>query len=413
MNVVPLTVGPFAVTRALFGFGLALSAVLFAFAVRADAATPPEGVLVIHSNQRPTPAAILIEDTLRKVVPDALQRPVEIYSEYLDIERFSADAYAGPGEAFLRQKYGDRNIRVIVAAAPQAVQFATRFRDEMLRGVPIVHIAMPRDQLERVSLPPDVIGRTIDLDPLPTLQLAFRLHPDARRLLVVVGAAERDRIWEERIRAAVARLERQLEVEYVSGLPTPDVLRRLKALNKETIVYTPGYFVDGAGEVATPRQVVEQMGAASAAPVYGPLDTFLGTGIVGGYMTSYEEQAKQAGSLVVLLLNGTAPTAIAPSAIKSAPVVDWRAVQRWGIDERLLPADTVVKFREPTAWDRYWREISLGIAGPGAPGRDDCLPSHRKAIAPTDGDGPGGNTTADESRGGGRQALHVRVGCVR
>jgi C4-dicarboxylate-specific signal transduction histidine kinase len=159
----------------------------------------------------------------------------------------------------------------------------------------------------------------------------------------------------------VARLERPLPVEYLSGLPTPYVLNRLKELDKETIVFTPGYFIDGAGEVATPRQTVELIAAASAAPVYGPLDTFLGTGIVGGYMAPYEEQAKQAASLVVLLLNGTAPTAIAPMPIKNVPVVDWRAVRHWGIDERLLPAESVVRFREPTAWDRYWREISLGF----------------------------------------------------
>ena len=101
--------------------------------------------------------------------------------------------------------------------------------------------------------------------------------------------------------------------------------------------------------------------AASAAPIYGPLDTFLGTGIVGGYMAPYEEQATQAASFVVLLLNGTPPTAIAAMPIKNVPVVDWRAVRHWGIDERLLPADTVVRFRELTAWDRYRREISLGF----------------------------------------------------
>jgi hypothetical protein len=48
--------------------------------------------------------------------------------------------------------------------------------------------------------------------------LAPRMHPDAQHLMVVVGAAERDRIWEQRIRAAVARLERHVEVEYLSGL---------------------------------------------------------------------------------------------------------------------------------------------------------------------------------------------------
>ena len=362
MRVFLIAVEAFQLLRTRCKGTSALATALVTFAVHAHAATPPDGVLVIHTNQRPTPAAIVIEDTLRKVVPESLQRPVEIYSEYLDIERFQVDTYARAGAQFLREKYGDRNVRVVVAAAPQAVQFATRFRGDMLPGVPIVHLAMPKDVLERMALPADVIGRAIDLDPVPTLELAFRLHPDAKRILFVLGAAERDRVWERRVRAAAARLKNSPDVEYLGGLPTPDVLRRLQSLNRETIVYTPGYFVDGAGEVMTPRQSLERIGGASAAPVYGPLDTFLGTGIVGGYMVPYEDQAKEAGLLVVRLLNGTPATEIATTPIRPVPVVDWRAIRRLGIDERLLPTDTVYKFREPTVWDRYWREISLGAA---------------------------------------------------
>lgn len=145
-------------------------------------------------------------------------------------------------------------------------------------------------------------------------------------------------------------------------MPTADVLRRLGALSKDTIVFTPGYFIDGAGHVGTPRQSLELIGPASAAPVYGPLDTFLGAGILGGYIAPYEDQARHAGTIVARLLNGAAPTEIAPSSVPNVPMVDWRQLRRWGIDERLLPADTVVRFREPTAWDKYWREISIGIA---------------------------------------------------
>jgi PAS domain-containing protein len=43
-------------------------------------------------------------------------------------------------------------------------------------------------------------------------------------------------------------------------------------------------------------------------------------------------------------------------------MVDWRQISRWGVDERLLPAYTVVRFREPSAWEKYWREISVGVA---------------------------------------------------
>ena len=173
--------------------------------------------------------------------------------------------------------------------------------------------------------------------------------------MIVLGAAPRDRIWEQRLRKAVAQLEGHPEVEYLAGLPTAAVLQRLGALSKDTIVFTPGYFLDGAGQVATPRQSAELIGSASAAPVYGPFDTFIGTGIVGGYMAPFDDQATQAGAIVVRLLNGTPPTAIARSSFVNVPVVDWRALRRWGIDEHLLPANTDVRFREPTVWDRYWR----------------------------------------------------------
>ena len=51
-----------------------------------------------------------------------------------------------------------------------------------------------------------------------------------------------------------------------------------------------------------------------------------------------------------------------PRYRSEVPMVDWRQIRRWNIDERLLPGETLVRFREPTAWDRYWREISAGLA---------------------------------------------------
>ena len=79
-------------------------------------------------------------------------------------------------------------------------------------------------------------------------------------------------------------------------------------------------------------------------------------------MAPYEEQSRQAADLVVRFFNGTPPSAIAASTIANVPVVDWRALQRCGIDELLLPTGTMVRFREPTMWEKYWREISLGFA---------------------------------------------------
>ncbi len=72
----------------------------------------PDGVLIVHSNQRPLPAGVILDDTLRKVVTGGVGRPVELYSEFLDTERFTTAGYAKLLTEVLRRKYNERNIRV-------------------------------------------------------------------------------------------------------------------------------------------------------------------------------------------------------------------------------------------------------------------------------------------------------------
>jgi C4-dicarboxylate-specific signal transduction histidine kinase/ABC-type uncharacterized transport system substrate-binding protein len=326
------------------------------------AAERPPSVLIVHSNHRPTAAGIVVEDILSRAIPAGYQQPVTLYSEYLDEEWVSGSTYGEAEADFLRKKYGHRNIRVIVASAITALRFTSKFRDRMFPGVPIVHIAIARDALKRMTLAPDIIGKTTILDAAPTLELALRLHPDAKRLAVVVGTSERDRAWEKRIRSAIPALESPLSVEYLANLPTADILRRVAALPRGTVVFSPGYIADGAQQIGTPRQSIERIAAESAVPVYGVVSTHMGSGIVGGYMVSYEDQAREAAALVVNLLNGASPTEFEPSSVAPMPMVDWRQIRRWGIDERRLPADTVVMFREPSIWETHTREISIGIA---------------------------------------------------
>ena len=140
----------------------ALVLVVLSFAVPYSGAQAAEntapGVLILHSNQRPTPAQVIIDDTLRTVVPQELKRPVNLFSEYLDAEWTSLQTYGLAQAEFLRAKYGSRNISVIVADALPALRFAIEFRDRMFPGVPIVYLSVAVDRVDRMALPPDVVG---------------------------------------------------------------------------------------------------------------------------------------------------------------------------------------------------------------------------------------------------------------
>src|SRR6202030_4000341 len=88
---------------------------------------------------------------------------------------------------------------------------------------------------------------------------------------------------------------------------------------------------DGAGQSYIPRDLVPALSAASSAPIYGLSDGFIGFGIVGGSVVSFEEQGKQVAEMGQRILRGEKPSDIHPVASNSSYVFDWRQLHRFGL----------------------------------------------------------------------------------
>src|SRR5262245_57598590 len=133
------------------------------------------------------PGVVLVDQGLRHTFETSSAEPVELYNEYLDSARFPDDPYQSQFAEFLRQKYANRKIDVIIAVMPPALDFALKYREEVLPGVPVVFAIMNEKELKGRQPGPGVAGVPMRFDLVPTLELALRLHPGTRRVVVVAG----------------------------------------------------------------------------------------------------------------------------------------------------------------------------------------------------------------------------------
>ncbi|HEX5091181.1 MAG TPA: sensor histidine kinase, partial [Burkholderiales bacterium] len=291
-------------------------------------------------------------------------RGVVIFSEYLNYPVFSGPAFADATAAYLAAKYRARPPAVIVVAAEFALELVLRHRRTLFPRAPVLYFGAARHFVDsQRPLPPDVVGTPVDFDVPGSIALALQLHPKARRLVVVTGTSDWDHARERDLRALAASGSLRVPMQHLAGLPLEAVTKALAALGDGDVVYSPGFFADGSGRKFVPREAAALMAAASAAPVYGPYETFIGTGVVGGRMPDFTEMGREAGREVLALLDGKSPAQLAvPAGIPARAQVDGRQMRRWGIDERLLPADCEVRFREITPWDRYRGQILAGLA---------------------------------------------------
>ena len=316
-------------------------------------------MLVLYPNSRLSPANIAFDSGLRQVFEADPAHPIEIFSEFLDEPQFGGDRYELTISNYLREKYADRPPSAVLAGS-DALRLLLRYRDRLFPAVPIVHAAVTRSTLQSLGpLPPDVVGTSIAYDFAGTVKQALRWHSRARHLVVVTGASKQDAALEAELRSQIAPILGSVQAEYLIGLSLPTLQKRLGELSGDSVVLTIGFYKDGDGHVYVPRDAAALVAAASSAPVYTPVETFMGTGVVGGRMLRYEEVGRQAAEIVERLFKGDPDWHHVPEATVSVLEVDWRQIKRWGIDPVQLPPDTVVAFRPATLWQAY-RNAVLG-----------------------------------------------------
>src|SRR4029450_8753845 len=79
-----------------------------------------------------------------------------------------------------------------VAVMAPALDFAAKFGEEIFPGSPIVFCGLDKKQLGDGPLPPKQYGVLVKREFAPTLDLALRIHPNTREVVVVAGTSDFD-----------------------------------------------------------------------------------------------------------------------------------------------------------------------------------------------------------------------------
>jgi signal transduction histidine kinase len=144
------------------------------------------------------------------------------------------------------------------------------------------------------------------------------------------------------------------------NLSFAELLTASATLPPDSAIYWIQTAVDSMGVTQESGTALTGVYAAANSPIFSYSDAFFGSELVGGPMQSVAQVSRLAASVAVRILGGERAGDIkTPTTGFATPKYDWRQLQRWSISERLLPPGSEVYFREPSAWERYHREILI------------------------------------------------------
>jgi PAS domain S-box-containing protein len=330
-----------------------LALMLMHSAVVADEPQKIKQVLVLYSLRTTPPVQGEIDQGLRAALQANGRYPVDIDTEFLDLDRFEEAAYLDELLSLLRRKYAHRRPDVIIPVFHPAVTFLLMYGDAIFPGVPVVFAAELKQFLQNLTLKPNMTGAYAVPEIAANLQLALTLQSQTRQVVVVGGTSGSDRVYQSWVRAGFAPYAEQVEFTYLTDLPLEEIQERLAHLPPQTIIFFLTFNRDSKGREFLSRDVLNLLARAANAPVYGFYDTLLGEGIAGGILISFQEQGRLAGELAGRILNGEKTGQLPPVLASNRPMFDWRQLRRWGIPEEKLPPDSQVLYRAQTLWELY------------------------------------------------------------
>ncbi|WP_158261431.1 MULTISPECIES: sensor histidine kinase [Pirellulaceae] len=311
-------------------------------------------IVVLYSFRTLLPINVDRDRGIRRALAEQLAQGAELEVEYLDLSRYKNEEYVRDWIALLQKKYGDSNVEVVIPVAVDAVEFTLAHRDAIFPDVPIVFCSVEDALAKRACAEPNVTGVVYHLGVDATLRSALDIYPKAKHLLVIGGTSPLDKSIRDLAASQIAQYEQVLNVEYLTGLPLPELLDRVAKVEPHTVVLMLSYQEDTSGDNYVTREVIEKISNACPAPVFGLWDTLLGHGITGGSLIQIETQGEIAGQMAARVLQGERASDIPLVGEELNQLMfDARQLQRLSIHEDILPEGSIVRYREPTFWESY------------------------------------------------------------
>jgi signal transduction histidine kinase/ABC-type uncharacterized transport system substrate-binding protein len=317
-------------------------------------AEQPRRIFLIEGLAPWQPGGTASLEAFRQRLKEKSSANYEIYLDFLELGRFPGKAHEERMVRLLGEKFAEKPPHLLVPNGPGSLRLLVRHRDTIAPGVPIVFCCATADAVDPLDLPRDVVGVITEYNWAETLALAARLQPDVRNLVLISGASELDKVWRERALGNLAPHLQGYRVQSLFDMTYDDLLKEVARLSRDTIVLQISVFADASGRRFFLPDAAAGIAAASAAPLYAPVSTLLGRGIVGGYIDSFEAQGRAAADIALEILAGKDPATLPP---RTKPphtyAVDANALKRWNMTDAELPPGATVLFREPTVWDQH------------------------------------------------------------
>lgn len=314
----------------------------------------PARVLVLHSYDPSYNWSVEVTLGLRSTL-EALPREIDLWIEYLNVRKLGRETAWRWMSETLERRHAGRRFDLVIACDDAATEYLLDASPGFLRRTPVVFCGVGNRNLIR-RLPRD---RFTGVEEVSTasdfLDEMLKMLPSPRRIVLVTDSSP-DGLEHRGFYAEIARSRPGLRFEFLDGsqLAVPEILERLRRLDKASLVVLTRFTRDDRGAYISPQWMAAEAARVSGAPVVSPHVRVLGQGILAGNLSAGFAHGEMAARMAAELLAGVPARDIPLRRHGNVRlIVDDSVAARWNVPRSAIPAGAEIL--NPTGG---WRALS-------------------------------------------------------
>lgn len=332
------------------------------FSSTAALASSPQSVLVLSPDMINVTYLYDFYSAFKTQLNKGRSESVIVYTENLDLSRFNQDDYRTNLGKWLKEKYRHTKIDVVVVIGHTALNYLLRNEKPLWPDVPVLFTLASDVEITKIHLPTNVTGKTIRADFANIVSLAKSVLPDTRRIALVGNVPSLD-IYRTYLPEQIARMSGQIDIVDLRGRPIEELRQLVSALPEDSVIYFTTLTYDSKQQKRIDHaEALEEIAHIANRPILTDDPTTIGHGPLA--VTSFDpiKEGKDTAQLVSKVLNGSDISRIRVSNSQYTALLDWRQLERWGVDEKTLPPGSEVRFYTPPVWVLYRWQILTTVA---------------------------------------------------
>ncbi|MGO9377722.1 MAG: ABC transporter substrate binding protein [Dissulfurispiraceae bacterium] len=314
---------------------------------------PKKHVLVLNSYHK----GLSWTDNIVKGVESALQPEygnLEMNFEYMDTKRYYSEPYLERLYEAYKIKYAKVRFDVIIACDNDALNFITKYRNDLFVGTPVVFCGINDFQDSMVWDPSMVTGVVEDTDIKSTLDIAFKLFPEATQVFVIDDKTTTGIAMKHEVLQVQPDFQKKAKFIFLEDFDIPELKQQVKNIPPDSIILLLLVNRDKTGNFFTYEESLAFVYSEARAPIFSVWEFYLGGGMVGGMLTSGYYQGKTAAEMALRILNGEKVSNI--PVVRTSPnkyMFDYSQLRRFGIAVDRLPHESIIINVPDSFYARY------------------------------------------------------------